>query len=130
MPRDFFTTKIRIVESMQKAEKPLILQHIAKLSRLTPQLVSYHMQQMVKWGIAGTVSSPDAYDDKVYYVLQQAYYDENWLNSLFVLIEPYIKGIANQIDFDQAEVEPARAVVKNLAMFLRLFQHKIEKMKL
>jgi len=130
MPRDFFTTKIRIVESMQKAEKPLILQHIAKLSKLTPQLVSYHMEQMVKWGIAGTVRSPDPADDKVYYVLQQAYYDENWLNSLFALLEPYIKGVTSQIDFDQAGVKPAKAVIRNLSMFLRLFERKIEKMSL
>ena len=128
MTRDFFTTKICIVETMQKAGKPLILQHIAKLSKLTPQLVSYHMKQMVKWGIAGTVQSPDFTDPKVYYVLQAVYYDENVLNALFTLMEPYVKELT--IDFEQTEVDPIKSVIRNLSMLLRLFEHKIEKMPL
>jgi len=128
MPQDFFTTKIQIIETMQKAGKPLILQHIAKRSKLTPQLVSYHMKQMIQWGIAGTVQSPDFTDPKVYYVLQPAYYDENWLNSLFVLLEPYMKALT--IDFEQTEVGHTKSVIRNLSMFLRLFEHKIEKMPL
>ena len=128
MPRDFFTTKIQIIEAMQKGGNPLILQHIAKMSKLTPQLVSYHMKQMVKWGIAGVVQSPDITDTKAYYVLQSAYYDEHWLNSLFVLLEPYMKALV--IDFEQTEVDPTKSVIRNLSMFLRLFERKIEKMPL
>lgn len=130
MARDFFTSKIPIIEAMQKANKPLILQHIAKRCELDPQLVSYHMKQMIMWGIAGTVESPDLSDDKTYYVLQSAYYDQRWLESLFALITPYITALNEQIDFDQATVEPAKAVVRNLSMFLRLFERKIEEMKL
>lgn len=130
MPRDFFTSKITIIEAMQKANKPLILQHIAKRSKLDPQLVVYHMKQMIAWGIAGTVQSPDLSDDKTYYVLQPAYYDEGWLESLFALITPYITALKEQIDFEQATVDPAKAVVRNLSMFLRLFERKIDKMKL
>jgi len=126
MPRDFFQTKICIIQAMQKANKPLILQHIARQTGLSPQLVKYQMEQMAKWGIAGTILHPED-ASKTYYVLQQAYYDNNWLNSLYALLTPYVEALGKMLDYDQAEVKPEQVLTKNLSMLLRLFEAETEK---
>jgi hypothetical protein len=123
--QDFFTTKIQIVKAMQKADKPLILQHIAELSKVSTQLTAYHVKQMVEWGIAGTVDVNG--DDKTYYMLQPAYYDHKWLEALFALLLPYLKSMKKQMDFSGTKVESSKAIVRNLSMFLRLFEEKIER---
>jgi len=126
--QDFFTTKIQIVKALQKADKPLILQHISELSKVSTQLTAYHMKQMVEWGIAGTVEVNG--DDKTYYMLQPAYYDRKWLEALFALLLPYLKSMKKQMDFSGTKVDSSKAIVRNLSMFLRLFEEKIEKIPL
>lgn len=126
--QDFFTTKIQIVKAMQKADKPLILQHISELSKVSTQLTAYHIKQMVEWGIAGTVDVNG--DDKTYYMLQPAYYDGKWLEALFALLLPYLKSMKKQMDFSETKVDSSKAIVRNLSMFLRLFEEKIEKIPL
>jgi len=121
MIRDFFAIKIRLVEAMQKANKPLILQHVAKLSKLTPQHTSYHVSQMIEWGIVLKVE----HEDKTYFILQPAYYDRGWRESLFALMTPYIEAMISQTDFSQAKVSEAKASIRNLIIFLRLFEKKI-----
>lgn len=121
--KDFFTSKISIIEAMQKARKPLILQHIAKKSRLTPQLVSYHLKLMIEWGIINVYQE----QEKTLYVLQAAYYDEGWLEALCAVMTPYLKAMSRDMDLSQIQVQPAKALIRNLAMFLRLFEKKIEK---
>jgi len=125
MPQDFFTTKIRIVKAMQKANRPLILQRISELSKVSTQLTAYHVKQMVQWGIAGPIEING--DDKTYYALQPAYYDRDWLEALFALMLPYLTNMKEEMDFSKVEVDPAQAIVRNLSMFLRLFEEKIEK---
>lgn len=130
MPTDFYGARVRIVEAMQKADKPLILQHIAKAAKLTPQLVSYHMKQMIEWGIAG-VYPIEQDPGNTYYTLQPAYYDKKWLDALFVALTPFVKEMGKNIDVDdQAKVETPVAVIHNLSMFLRLFENKIQKLDL
>jgi len=126
--QDFFTTKIQIVKAMQKADRPLILQHISELSKVSTQLTAYHMKQMVEWGIAGTVDVNG--DDKTYYMLQPAYYDRKWLEALFALLLPYLQSMKKQMDFSGTKVDSSKAIVRNLSMFLRLFEEKIEKIPL
>jgi hypothetical protein len=86
------------------------------------------MKQMVEWGMAGTVDING--DDKTYYMLQPAYYDRNWLEALFALMLPYLTGMQEQMDFSEAKVDSSQAIVRNLSMFLRLFEEKIEKIPL
>ena len=113
---------------MQKANRPLILQHISKLGKISTQLTAYHIKQMVEWGIAGTVDVNG--DEKTYYMLQPAYYDRNWLEALFALMLPYLTGMQKQMDFSETKVDSSQAIVRNLSMFLRLFEEKIEKIPL
>ena len=125
MSHDFFTTKIRIVKAMQKANRPIIMEHIAKKTNLTHQLVSYHLKQMVEWGIAGTYPVEQDFGN-TYYTLQPPYYDKAWLDALFAALTPFVEEMGKNIDMDQAKVEASQAAIRNLTMFLRLFESKIE----
>ena len=81
-----FTSKIKIIKALRRAGEPLIAQHIAKRSRLSPQLVSYHLQQMVEWGMIIISTS----EDKTFYHLQKAYCDEELLGILSDMLIPYM----------------------------------------
>jgi len=127
MPKDPFTSKVIIVKAMQKLNQPSILQHIAKECNMTPQLVKYQIDQMIKWGIIGNVTHEED-PLKVYYMLQPAYYDKGWLHSLEALFMPYIEALAKMVDTDQAAGNPEQVLSRNLIMFLRLFEEHLETM--
>lgn len=126
MAQDFFTKKLDIVKAMQKADRPLIIDHISRLSKVPRSLVRYHVKQMVEWGVARSVELDG--DEKSYYMLQPAYYDENWLAALYAVMTPYVTDMTIGMDLDQSSVTGPEAVVRNLSMFLRLFEERIEKL--
>lgn len=119
---ELFSSKIKIVQTLRRAGKPLIAQHIAKRSRLTPQLVSYQLEQMVDWGIVTTSNI----EDKTFYQLQKPYCNEGLLEILSDMLIPYMNKISVQMDFSQIKISPTEAVIRNLFVFLRLFETEIE----
>jgi len=120
---DLFSSKIKIIQVLRRANGPLIMQHVAKRSHLSVQLVSYHLEQMLEWGII--VTSTD--EDKTVYRLQEAYYDDQLLEDLSTMLIPYMENMREDMDFSQIKVSPTEAVIRNFFMFLRLFQNEIEK---
>ncbi|MCJ7632850.1 winged helix-turn-helix domain-containing protein [Candidatus Bathyarchaeota archaeon] len=123
---EVFSSKIKIIQTLRRAGKPLIAQHIAKRSRLSPQLVSYHIGQMVEWGII-TASS---FEDKTVYQLQKAYLDEQLLEDLSALLILYMQKMSKNMDFSQIKGSTTEAVIRNLFLFIRLFETEIEKLPL
>ena len=121
---EVFASKIKIIKALRRAGEPLIAQHIAKRSRLTPQLVSYHLEQMVEWGMIITSTS----EDKMFYHLQKAYWNDQLLEDLSQMLIPYMKKMSKAIDFSQVKVSTTEAVIRNLFMFLRLFETEIVKL--
>jgi len=120
---DFFDSKIKIIQTLRRANGPLIMQHVAKRSRMSVQLVSYHLEQMLEWGIIIASTS----EDKTVYTLQSAYYEDQLLEDLSMMFIPYMNDMREGMDFSQIKVSPTEAVLRNFFMFLRLFQTEIEK---
>lgn len=118
-----FDSKVKIVQALRRANQPLILHHIAKRSRISRQLVSYQVEQLVEWGIITT----SVIEDRTYYQLQTPYYDDQALEKLSTKLLPYMRSISDKMDFSQVKGEATEAVVKNLFMFMRLFETEIEK---
>ena len=102
----------------------MILQNIAKKTKLTPQAVSYALQKLMEQGIVNVFEE----EDKRLYVLQKAYYDDNWLNALYALMIPYVRAMQDKMDFSQTTLTPPKAVVSNFLMFLRLFERRVKKL--
>lgn len=118
-----FASKIKIIQTLRRAGQPLIARHIANRSRLSPQLVSYHLEQMVQWGMIITSSS----EDKTFYHLQKAYWDDQLLEDLSLMLVPYMEKMSRGMEFSQVKVSTTEAVIRNLFMFLRLFETEIQK---
>jgi len=120
---DAFDNKVKIVQALRRANSPLILQHIAKRSRLSHQIVSYQIEKLIEWGIV----TANVEVEKTFYQLQNPYYDEQALEKLSTKLLPYMKGISEKMDFSQVKGSTTEAVVKNLFMFMRIFETEIEK---
>jgi len=116
---------LKIVRVMQKANKPLILNHIAKRAKTAPQLVDYHLEKLIENGIICSIDD----DGSTYYALQPAFYDENWLNALYVQITPFVEAMAGggSILFEQAKVAEEKVVINVLSIFLERFKEEIQK---
>ncbi len=110
---------------MQKADKPLILNHIAKHAGASAQLVDYHLGQMIKKGLVLCLNE----DDKKYYILQPIFYDENWLIALYKMLTPFVEGMSDKIGYEQysLDISQERVVINILVMFLRRFEDELEK---
>lgn len=121
---DVFSSKIKIIKTLRRAGEPLIAQHIAKRSHLTPQLISYQLEQMVDWGIV----TKSSVEDKTLYRLQKPYCDEELLEILSNMLIPYMKKMITGMDFSQVKVSTTEATIRNLFMFLRIFESEIEKL--
>jgi len=121
-------TLLTIVETMQRADKPLIMNHIAKRSKLSPQLVDYHLEQMIKNGLALLIKE----DDKKYYMLQPIFYDDNWLNALYEMLTPFVEGMSGRIAYEQFtnDISQERVIINILVMFLRRFEDELDKIEL
>ena len=120
---DAFDSKVKIVQTLRRANEPLILHHIAKRSKMSPQLVSYQLEHLIEWGIVTSSVS----EDKTFYQLQEPYYDEQALEKLSNKLLPYMSSISENMEFAQVKGSTTEAVVKNLFMFMRLFETEIEK---
>jgi len=116
---------LRIVEVMQDADMPLILNHIAKRADASAQLVDYHLGQMIKKGLVLCIDE----DDKKYYILQPIFYDENWLTALYKMLTPFVEGMSDKIGYEQydLDISQERVVINILVMFLRRFEDELEK---
>ena len=123
--KDFLLT---IVETMQRADKPLIMNHIARRSKISPQLVDYHLEQMINKGLVLLVEE----ENKKYYMLQPIFYDENWLNALYTMLTPFVEGMSGHIAFEQfdTEISKERVIINILIMFLRRFEGELEETEL
>ena len=120
---DAFGSKVKIVQALRRANQPLILHHIAKRSKMSDQLVSYQLEPLIEWGIV----TSSIIEDKTVYQLQEPYYDEHALEKLSTKLLPYMSSISERMDFSQVKGSTTEAVVKNLFMFMRLFETEIEK---
>lgn len=78
---------------------------------------------MVEWGII-TASS---FEDKTVYQLQKAYLDEQLLEDLSALLILYMQKMSKNMDFSQIKGSTTEAVIRNLFLFIRLFEAETTK---
>jgi len=122
-------TQIKIVGVMQRANNPLILNHIAKRARIAPQLVDYHLEQMIKKGIAYLHTDENG---NKYYMLQPIFYDKNWTYALSNQLIPFIQEMSKpgMLVFDQADEKTSveRLIINVFVTFLKRFEEEVEKL--
>jgi predicted transcriptional regulator len=120
------STVNKIVRDMQRAKQPLILNHIAKRTKLAPQLVDYHLERLIKDGVA---LCHEELGEK-YYCLQEIFYDNDWLVALYKQLEPFVRDVSSStVVTDQMEGQRPKAVVNMVIAFLRRFEQELMKDK-
>ena len=106
-------TKLKIIKILIKADKPLILNHIAKKTNLDIQLVEYHIKKLIGDGIVIIETE----EEKKYYYLCSPFYDTNNMNALYSLLTPYVEATVKNLSEDTATTEEQ---VLNTFMYLLL----------
>lgn len=126
-----YGTQLKIIRVMQRANNPLILNHIAKRANMAHQLVDYHLEKMIKNGLASVYSGEGG---KTYYMLQPIFYDKNWTLALSNQLIPFIQEMSKPgmivYDLVGEDVTVERVIVNVLVAFLQRFEEEIEKMDL
>lgn len=106
-------TKLKIIKCLVKEDNPLILNHIAKKTKLDIQLVEYHIKKLMEEGIV--ISEIE--EKKKYYFLCSPFYDRNNMNALYSLLTPYVEATVKDLSEDTATTEKQ---VLNTFMYLLL----------
>ena len=106
-------TKLKIIKCLIKEDNPLILNHIAKKTKLDIQLVEYHIKKLIEEGIV--ISEIE--EEKKYYFLCSPFYDRNNMTALYSLLTPYVKATVKDLSEDTATTEKQ---VLNTFMYLLL----------
>ena len=106
-------TKLKIIKCLIKEDNPLILNHIAKKTKLDIQLVEYHIKKLIEEGIIIIETE----EEKKYYFLCSPFYDTDNMNALYSLLTPYVEATVKNLSEDRLTTEKE---VLNTFMYLLL----------
>jgi len=106
-------TKLKVIKCLIKEDNPLILNHIAKKTKLDIQLVEYHIKKLIEEGIVISEIS----EEKKYYFLCSPFYDRNNMNALYALFTPYVEATVRDLSEETTTTEKQ---VLNTFMYLLL----------
>jgi len=115
-------TQLRIIYAFLKNKEPLILNHIAKLCDLSPQLVEYHIKKLIEEGIIIKVSVDD--DTSIYYQLQPFFYDKDMINALYILLGEFSEYMFKGITLKDTNKKPEHCFLNCLHYALRIFEEE------
>lgn len=112
---------IKIILELQKADKPLIANHIAKGINETPQLVDYHLKNLLEKGVILTVEEYDT----TFYMLQPSFYMEKAETSLMTILIEWLKIFMEQLEIDP-ELDKTKVILNNLKYYFTIFFLNLE----
>ena len=91
----------------------MILNHIAKKTKRSAQLIEYHIKQLIEEKIVICTTQ----HDKKYYILTDVFYDSSSIDALYLYLMPFVETLSETC---LPETEP-KDVVKTLGYILQLF---------
>ena len=123
LPNDDIDTALKIVLFMQKKDRPLIANHIAKGIKESPQLVDHHLKRLAEQGII-------LYEDDMrsrYYILQPIFYMEPAERSLMTILTPWVAEVAKQIVINpEIKFTKEEVICRNLLFYFNAFLQEIK----
>lgn len=99
MKADSAQKQLKIFLTMLDADKPLRLTEISDHCKMSPQLVKYHLPNMVKDGLI----VPIDIDGEKYYSVQLVFLNTALFDKLSSKIIPVVKIIADNVSYEYAE---------------------------
>lgn len=106
--------KLEIIKCLINENAEMILNHIAKKTKRSAQLIEYHIKQLIEKKIV--VCRQDA-NNRKYYSLTPVFYDEGAIDSLYMYLTPFVEILSRECPEDN-EYE---SIVCILGYMLELF---------
>ena len=108
--------RLRIIQHLKKADKPLIAHHIARGTGIGAQLVDYHLKKLVEQGV---VLVQREYEHN-YYFLQPSFYLEEAETALMKVLTPWIEAFAEATETEEDQ-DKEQIVYDNLHYYFQIF---------
>ena len=89
--------KLEIVKCLIDESAEMILNHIAKKTKRSVQLIEYHIKQLIEKKIV--VCRQDA-NNKKYYSLTPIFYDESSIDALYTYLTPFVETLSKEYPED------------------------------
>jgi hypothetical protein len=87
-------TKAKIVAAMFNIAEPVRISDIAKETKLSNQLVNYHIKELVNLGVVIPIDSEEGCN---YYALQSIFYDESLFEGLSCALLPVATALSETV---------------------------------
>ena len=106
--------KLEIVKCLIDESAEMILNHIAKKTKRSAQLIEYHIKQLIEKKI---VICRNDINNKKYYSLTPIFYDESSIDALYTYLTPFVETLSKEYPEDN----DYKDVVCILSYLLELF---------
>ncbi|MEE9378858.1 MAG: helix-turn-helix domain-containing protein [Candidatus Lokiarchaeia archaeon] len=110
---------------MIEAGRPLRQFEIVELSGMSKTRIHNNLNIMISKGL---ILMTEDINNKYYYP-QPFFLQQGLLEMLYGQMLPFIKGIVENIDYSQLEIDIKESALENTQMLIKLFQFDIDDMK-
>lgn len=110
--------RLRIVMAMIRADNPVRQTDIATSTKLSPQLVDYHLKGLVSSGVVVTIIDDDT--GARYYALQSPFYDRTFMEGMAQALLPLARTIGTSLEVSD-EHDPLSVMKETVRYMTNVF---------
>lgn len=119
-------TGVRIAFSMYRNKRTMTQSDIARDTKLTRQLVRYHLRSLIEKGLVLEAE----YDGDKVYLLQPVFYDEDVIESIIDNIIPIVDHVQKHtIDINCNDEDYKRMMVECIQLIMRFVEIEVSSAK-
>lgn len=109
--------KLEIIKCLIDERAEMILNHIAKKTKRSAQLIEYHIKQLIEKKIVVCAQRGAGNNIKKYYSLTPIFYDESAIEALYMYLTPFVETLSKECPGDMEYID----IVCILGYMLELF---------
>jgi hypothetical protein len=109
--------KLEIIKCLIDERAEMILNHIAKKTKRSAQLIEYHIKQLIEKKIVVCAQRGAGNNIKKYYSLTPIFYDESAIEALYMYLTPFVETLSKECPDDMEYID----IVCILGYMLELF---------
>jgi len=122
VPKKKSDVALQIILHLKGADRPLIANHIAKGTKIRPQLIDYHLKKLLNKGVVLVQREYGHY----YYFLQPSFYLEEAETALMKILIPWVEVFAKRTEVTKGQKKD-QVVYNNLNYYFQIFLKNIQK---
>lgn len=110
--------KLEIIKCLVNENAEMILNHIAKKTKRSVQLIEYHIKQLIEKKIVVCIQRGAGKNTKKYYSLTPIFYDESSIDALYTYLTPFVEILSKECPEDMEYSEVICVMSYLLEMFI------------